>query len=73
MMLLRGGSQMQRTHLVHVRVSAEEKRQLDEEAIRRGVSREAILRAGLVLVGGRLPKQEPTSPADKVPAYHACS
>jgi hypothetical protein len=54
---------MNRSHLVHVRVSPEERRHLDEEAARRGVSREAILRAGLVLVSGRLPKARTGAPS----------
>jgi hypothetical protein len=43
----------------------EERKQLDDLATRRGVSRAAILRAGLALVAGERPSPKADRPSDR--------
>jgi hypothetical protein len=49
----------------------EERKQLDELAARRGVSRAAVLRAGLALVAGERPAPKADRPADPATAVAA--
>ena len=51
-----------------VKLDERERRQLDEEAARRGVSRAALIRRGLALVATQPPQSRQDGPAGILPA-----